>query len=249
MRCSVEGCDRPHEAKGFCSLHYKRHRAGKPLNAPPRAFVPRTSDTCTVEDCDRPLRARGLCHAHLKRLLKGQPLDTPIKDYRSRQSSSCDVEGCDRPHFAKGFCKMHYNRMRRGRPLDAPNRRDLPGRSRECSVDGCTAVVFSRGLCSVHHHRSARGGELEDGELLSESGHQRGGVPRAVTDARFQRALRYAQNLLADAFTDYTPERAWRRACAAEGFTKLPPTPAELSAVNTPARRTMLDTVAESRRA
>lgn len=33
--CSVIGCDRVHEARGLCSLHYGRARIGKPLTASP----------------------------------------------------------------------------------------------------------------------------------------------------------------------------------------------------------------------
>lgn len=32
MKCSLEICDRPHQAKGYCSMHYRRNmRNGAPL--------------------------------------------------------------------------------------------------------------------------------------------------------------------------------------------------------------------------
>lgn len=34
--CDIEGCDRPHNARGFCVAHYKRHRKGADLHAPVR---------------------------------------------------------------------------------------------------------------------------------------------------------------------------------------------------------------------
>lgn len=34
--CSIDGCERVHEAKGYCSMHYKRFkRTGKPLEQYP----------------------------------------------------------------------------------------------------------------------------------------------------------------------------------------------------------------------
>lgn len=39
-RCCIDGCNRPHEAKGYCSLHYQRwKRSGDPLTA--RAYPKR----------------------------------------------------------------------------------------------------------------------------------------------------------------------------------------------------------------
>ena len=37
--CDVEGCDRPHSAKGKCNPHYKRLTNGPPMDAPIRERV------------------------------------------------------------------------------------------------------------------------------------------------------------------------------------------------------------------
>ena len=35
--CSIDGCDNPHTARGWCSLHYARwHRTGDPEHLDPR---------------------------------------------------------------------------------------------------------------------------------------------------------------------------------------------------------------------
>jgi hypothetical protein len=34
MTCSVEGCDRPFRAKGFCSGHWRRYKNGRPMEPP-----------------------------------------------------------------------------------------------------------------------------------------------------------------------------------------------------------------------
>lgn len=68
--CSVDGCDRPVNARGFCKRHYYRwSRYGDPLGTPPprdpkprRPLIP-----CTVEDCERDQYAHGLCEAHYAR--------------------------------------------------------------------------------------------------------------------------------------------------------------------------------------
>lgn len=32
--CTIDGCDRKHQAKGMCGLHYRRSLAGYPIDAP-----------------------------------------------------------------------------------------------------------------------------------------------------------------------------------------------------------------------
>jgi len=58
--CSVTGCDKPYQAKGFCSPHYRQERAKQP---------------CGVEGCDRPFYQAGFCAGHYARkLAHGDPL-------------------------------------------------------------------------------------------------------------------------------------------------------------------------------
>lgn len=68
-RCTVEGCDRPHDSKGLCAKHYqrmryqtrqspnakKRKQRGEPLYS---------TRKCTVEGCDEYYSAKGMCQAH-----------------------------------------------------------------------------------------------------------------------------------------------------------------------------------------
>jgi len=55
--CSVEGCLRPHKAKGWCNMHYERSRNGLPVEADPgedildrlaRAKVPKRAVAATL---------------------------------------------------------------------------------------------------------------------------------------------------------------------------------------------------------
>jgi hypothetical protein len=73
--CSVEGCERPVQNRGWCIRHYYRaQRYGDPLGLP----QPRVAARCSVESCDRTIAWNGLCHTHRYRAKHGLPLDVPI---------------------------------------------------------------------------------------------------------------------------------------------------------------------------
>lgn len=96
--CSVEGCDQPIKALGWCDAHYsaaRRHK-GDPLGR-------RVAGICSVEDCGRTATANGLCGQHYKAAKRhdGDPLGKYVP-------AICSVEGCERSAYAKGFCQPHY---------------------------------------------------------------------------------------------------------------------------------------------
>lgn len=75
--CSIDGCDRRHEGRGFCTLHLGRWKRW----GDPRADLPSRRDPsakargCGVEECDGEHYAKGYCRKHHQRLLKyGDPL-------------------------------------------------------------------------------------------------------------------------------------------------------------------------------
>ena len=63
--CSVDGCDRPSRAFGFCTLHYRRWRKDPAtlLLPPPSPRDP----VCTYPGCERAHYARGYCAMHYQR--------------------------------------------------------------------------------------------------------------------------------------------------------------------------------------
>lgn len=126
--CSVDACDNPHLARGWCTMHYARWKAhGDPLVILIRPKVSRYG-SCTVDDCDGPIRALGYCATHYSRWQRnsGDPLpDKPI-NRKQPLAASCSIHDCENPPIARAWCSKHYNRWRHyGDPLgSAP---DGPG--------------------------------------------------------------------------------------------------------------------------
>lgn len=72
--CSVEGCERPIHARGWCLSHYGKYRppgvSGTSLDARRRPKA-----VCAVEGCAKPVKARGWCGTHYWRWRRnGGPL-------------------------------------------------------------------------------------------------------------------------------------------------------------------------------
>lgn len=61
--CSVEGCDRPHRARGYCVAHWDRwQKSGDP--GPALIGKPRRVTTCSARSCDQDKVCYGLCPKH-----------------------------------------------------------------------------------------------------------------------------------------------------------------------------------------
>ena len=83
--CSVPGCTRTAQERGWCHGHYQRWRRNGDLR-PDRPLGRRTEGECVVAGCDRSIYARGLCRPHYHRLITtgdaqaDKPLRPPTGD-------------------------------------------------------------------------------------------------------------------------------------------------------------------------
>lgn len=70
--CSINGCDKPPRARGWCTSHYNKwQRYGDPEIASRVGGRVRNDGPCSVEGCDRGGRRRkGLCPLHYNRWLR-----------------------------------------------------------------------------------------------------------------------------------------------------------------------------------
>ena len=60
-QCEVQGCDKKHRSKGYCSQHYFQfYRTGSPLTAIKEVGI------CCEGYCDRKHYALGFCQTHYK---------------------------------------------------------------------------------------------------------------------------------------------------------------------------------------
>lgn len=97
-RCSVDGCESPYKAKGFCNAHYRRMLR--------HGFAEFPTRYCSVEGCEEVHYGNGLCRLHHLRQWRGTPLDAPIRG----RDRICSVEGCENKRRRMALCELHYKR-------------------------------------------------------------------------------------------------------------------------------------------
>jgi hypothetical protein len=143
--CSIEGCDKPFKAHGWCQMHYVRFiRHGDPL-----IVIEKVRGICSIEDCGRPHNCHGFCTKHLKRWQKsGNPYFSKVN--REGIPKICVFDGCTRSHLARGWCSLHYSRWARNGDPEVSGRAKYPD---VCIMDGCEKKSGVRGLCAMHYAR------------------------------------------------------------------------------------------------
>lgn len=101
--CSVDYCDRPHSAKGYCSGHWQQVKAGKPVK-PLRIQVRTKGIECSFGGCSNRTMATGYCVSHTRQLRLGKTLH-PL---RRPGNKPCPVRGCQRKAWPSiGLCERH----------------------------------------------------------------------------------------------------------------------------------------------
>jgi len=102
--CTIAGCERPHNARGWCLPHYKRwQRYGDPEGS-----VQRHDPVCVIHGCDRPKVAHGWCAMHYQRWQRYGDAEK-----MKRERRVCVIDGCERLRLGRGWCSMHYTRWKR----------------------------------------------------------------------------------------------------------------------------------------
>lgn len=64
--CSIAGCERKHQAHGYCASHYSRWKRGFPMELPIRQKA--SCQGCRAVNCREAHSARGYCRAHYDQL-------------------------------------------------------------------------------------------------------------------------------------------------------------------------------------
>ncbi len=107
--CQIEGCTRPHKARGLCQTHYAQRLRGSDFS-PIRSRVREKPPECVEDGCSEPVKAKGLCKAHYQRFLRHG--HTRYRD-RKKPAKQCAIDGCDSILYAKDLCHAHYLKQRK----------------------------------------------------------------------------------------------------------------------------------------
>jgi hypothetical protein len=111
MPCQIDGCTRPHKARGLCQTHYAQRLRGSDFS-PIRSRVREKPPECIEDGCAEPVKSKGLCKMHYQRLLRHG--HTRYRD-RKKPAKRCLINGCDNILYAKDLCHPHYIKQRKWR--------------------------------------------------------------------------------------------------------------------------------------
>ena len=103
--CTMDGCDRPHKARGYCQTHYMQFKRGIMPVGPIKVRVRDKPPECTEDGCADPVKAKGLCKMHYQRLLRHGYVRA---NRRAKEIGSCEIDGCNGRAYAKSMCHAHY---------------------------------------------------------------------------------------------------------------------------------------------
>lgn len=121
--CSVDGCSKPVDVRGWCKAHYTRVlRTGDP--GPAEIQHKNPGAQCSIGGCSKPVDARGWCMAHYTRWLRTG--DVGSVEIWDRSRAVCSIAGCDLRVNGHSYCSKHYQRWKangdplKARPKDGP---------------------------------------------------------------------------------------------------------------------------------
>jgi hypothetical protein len=104
--CSVEGCEKPVNARGWCMKHYCRWKKHRTVELQVQA----KPGTCLLLGCSRPVATRGWCTMHYRRVITTGELG-PVGPMPRKAKPVCSIEDCDSNAIKDGYCRGHYTRL------------------------------------------------------------------------------------------------------------------------------------------
>lgn len=163
--CTLEGCDNPHKARGYCQTHYAQLKRGMTPRIVPKRMMEQPETCQADEGCDRAAKTKGLCETHYARLLRHGY--THYRN-RTRPHKTCTVAGCENILSANGMCNAHYSRSRwwKDYGVDAHDFAAMSAaqgdvcalcKKSETIVDGASRRVKSLALDHCHTTNKLRG--------------------------------------------------------------------------------------------
>lgn len=115
--CTLEGCERPYHANGWCQMHDKRWKKDGGVGAIDPVH-PRSDGGCSVPLCERPHEAHGLCKMHYERNRRHGEIGEAGSRRFSNTETLCLVETCGDLAYRFNLCNKHALRyVRHGDPL------------------------------------------------------------------------------------------------------------------------------------
>lgn len=97
-KCSVDGCSRPHRARGYCKSHYERWRRGcteneieTPIGELEDTRDHSLPDECSLEGCARDYYARHLCERHYAQKRKYGVSEEWLEEHIGSDCEVCGV--------------------------------------------------------------------------------------------------------------------------------------------------------------
>jgi hypothetical protein len=122
--CSVEGCEKIHNSRGYCATHYKQKWHNMEIPGVKK---------CIVDGCDYGGSTKGYCKTHYQSAFTSNNIEAKNK---------CSIDGCNNNHGSRGYCKRHYNiALRAGEFPDV----------RKCSISTCNLPHQAKGYCEKHY--------------------------------------------------------------------------------------------------
>lgn len=143
-RCRADGCERPIQARGACSKHYRRLWKFGTFSLPEK----KEKAACVVDGCDMEVLARSKCAKHY-RLWRNQS-----------GVSQCTIQDCAKGAIARGLCNRHYHAAKTyGDPLHR--------KIRERGTGYITKQGYVYVFAPEHQNANASGGILEHRLVMS----------------------------------------------------------------------------------